>query len=214
MKTWPTLVSSGPISRSGCTKLAFELSFPDGWQTANLPQAVIGQSARQDAIFELTLESDGYAAAAEEFFRQPGMQAGDVRRTTVNGQSAVTGVFQVETEQGVLEGMATFVGYQGKTYRLLGYTPAGRRSTYDGAFQRMTRSFRRLTDAAILAVEPMRIDVVRVQQTTTLSAMASNRALPIELSELAILNGVVEDETLAPGSTIKWVVGETPPGTR
>jgi len=194
--------------------LAFELSFPDSWQTANLAQAVIGQSANQDAIFELTLESDGSAAAADEFFRQPGMQAGDVRRTTVNGQSAVTGVFQVETEQGVLEGTATFVGYHGKTYRLLGYTPAGRRSTYDGAFQRITRSFTRLTDAAILAVEPPRIDMVRVQRSATLRTMASSRPLPIPVPELAILNGVREDEPVAPGATIKWVVGETPPGTR
>jgi predicted Zn-dependent protease len=194
--------------------LAFEFSFLDGWQTANLPQAVVGQSANQDAIFELTLEPDGYAAAADAFFRQQGMRAGDVRRTTVNGQSAVTGVFQVETEQGVLEGTATFVGYHGKTYRLLGYTPAGRRSTYDGAFQRITRSFTRLTDAAILAVEPPRIDMVRVQRSATLRTMASSRPLPIPVPELAILNGVREDEPVAPGATIKWVVGETPPGTR
>jgi hypothetical protein len=42
--------------------------------------------------------------------------------------------------------------------------------------------------------------------------MAAARPAPITADELAILNGLELNETIEPGTTIKWVVGELPPG--
>ena len=192
--------------------MAFEFTFPDNWQTANLAQAVIGQSANQDAIFQLTVESAEYGAAADAFFRQDGMVREAVGRTTMNGQAAITGRFRAQTEQGEIVGQVTFVEHGDGSYRLLGYTTPSRWTAYDDEFQRITRSFRRLTESAILRVQPLRLELLRVPRSVTLAEMASDRALPIDLEALAVVNGVSADETLEAGTTIKWVVGEPPPG--
>jgi hypothetical protein len=58
----------------------------------------------------------------------------------------------------------------------------------------------------------LRLELLRVPRSVTLAEMASDRALPIDLEALAVVNGVSADETLEVGTTIKWVVGEPPPG--
>ena len=62
--------------------LRFQLRFPRGWETVNLPSVVGGQSPRQDAIVQLTLAAEGssHADAARAFFSQEGLQAGRLSR--------------------------------------------------------------------------------------------------------------------------------------
>ena len=194
--------------------LAFELRFPAGWGTANLTQAVLAQSPEEDAIIELTAASSaGHATAANEFFDQDGVRGRNRRATSVNGLPASRGDFQVRTEQGTLEGIVTFLDYDGLTYRILAYTRGGALENRRGVFTATMDSFDRLTDQAALAVQPMRIELVRVQRSTTLRRMTDGRSSPVSPDDLAILNGVELDEPIEPGHTIKWVVGEPPPGT-
>lgn len=193
--------------------LAFTLSFPSGWQTANLSQAVIAQAPSEDAIIELRLASGGHAAAARAFFSQDGIRSREVTTRQVNGNPATTGRFEARTGNGTLEGIATFIDYGGRTYRILGYTVQGRLGTYGGQFGNVMGSFDRLTDRDALAVEPMRIDILTVQRRTSLRDMVAGRPAPVSADELAIMNGVGVDEDLAPGTSIKWVVGEAPPGS-
>ena len=190
--------------------LEFELSFPDGWETANMARAVLGQT--QNASFQLTFASGGYTDAADAFFADDAIEASDVRRMDVNGQRAVTGRFRAATEQGAMLGVATFLEYRNRTYRLLGYQPATASADLR-VLDEVTRSFRRLTDRDILRVQPLRIELVRVSRATTLQRMASERPVPIDVAELAIINGVALTDSLAAGSTIKWVVGDRVPGS-
>ncbi len=193
-------------------QLAFTLRFPVGWQTANLTQAVLAQSPEEDAIFELTLATGGHAAAADGFFAQDGVRGHNVRTSTVNGSPATSGDFDVRTQNGTIEGVATFLDFDGRTYRLLGYTAQGGLSGYRSAFDASIGSFDRLTDRAALDVEPLRIELVTVQRSTTVGLMAAGRPSALSAEELAILNGVGVDEDIEPGRTVKWVVGEPPPG--
>ena len=193
--------------------LAFTLAFPSGWQTANLSQAVMAQAPSEDAILELTLASGGHAAAARSFFSQDGIRSRGVTTRQVNGNPATTGQFEARMQDGTLEGIATFIDYDGRTYRLLGYTVAGRLGTYGGQFGNAMGSFDRLTDRAALAVQPMRIDVLTVQRQTSLRDMVAARPAPVSAEELAIMNGITVDESIEPGTRIKWVVGEAPPGS-
>jgi predicted Zn-dependent protease len=86
--------------------MAFEMTFPPGWKTQNLPQAVVGVSPQKDAAIQLTLSRDPPAQAAEKFLGQQGLQAGQVARKTVNGLPAVLAEFSAQTEQGVVQGGA------------------------------------------------------------------------------------------------------------
>lgn len=193
--------------------LEFQLRFPEGWQTQNMARAVAAMSPRQDAVIQLTLAREGsHGAAADAFFSQQGITAGRVSRETINGQPATAGTFQAATSQGTLEGLAVFLDYGGSTFQLLGYTPAGRYGSYESAFRRSLGSFERLRDRQALNVQPMRVDLLEVGRSTTIARLARERSSPIPASRLALLNGLGEEDTIAAGTTIKWVVGEPPPG--
>jgi predicted Zn-dependent protease len=196
--------------------LRFQIRFPDGWQTANLPSVVGGQSPSQDAIVQLTLASDGssHAEAARAFFSQEGLTSGRVGRERINGLPATLGSFQAQTEQGMLEGIAAFLDHGGLTYRIMGYTVQGRLNNYQNGFLRFIRSFEILTDRAALSVEPMRIELYTLERASSIAEISRRKPSPASETSLAILNGVEETERIPAGSTIKWVLGELPPGTR
>jgi predicted Zn-dependent protease len=169
--------------------LKFHIRFPAGWQTANLPSVVGGQAPSQDAIVQLTLASgeSSHAEAARAFFAQEGVSSGRVGRERINGLPATMGS---------------------------GYTVQGRLSNYQSAFLRFIRSFAVLTDRAALSVEPMRIELYTLERASSIAEISRRKPSPASEARLAILNGVQETERIPAGSTIKWVVGEPPPGTR
>jgi predicted Zn-dependent protease len=196
--------------------LRFHIRFPAGWQTANLPSVVGGQAPSQDAIVQLTLASgeSSHDEAARAFFAQEGVSSGRVGREQINGLPATMGSFQAQTEQGVLEGIAAFLDHGGLTYRIMGYTVQGRLSNYQNAFLSFIRSFAVLTDRAALSVEPMRIELYTLERASSIAEISRRKPSPVSEARLAILNGVQETERIPVGSTIKWVVGEQPPGTK
>jgi predicted Zn-dependent protease len=196
--------------------LRFQIRFPAGWQTANLPSVVGGQAPSEDAIVQLTLASEGssHAESARAFFSQDGLSSGRVGQERINGLPATIGSFQAQTEQGVLAGIAAFLDHGGLTYRIMGYTVEGRLNNYQGAFLRFIRSFAILTDRAALSVEPMRIELYTLERASSVAEISRRKPSPASEARLAILNGVEETERIPAGSTIKWVVGEPPPGTR
>lgn len=211
----------GPNPRNGFFRgslflhpdLEFQLQFPDRWKTRNMARAVAAVSPREDAILQLTLAEEAtHRAAADRFLAQRGIQTVRVSRDDVNGNPATVALFRASTQGGTLEGIAVFLEYRGRVYELLGFTPQGRYRSYESDFRRSIWSFDRLTDRAALAVQPMRIELLTPGQNTSIAALAQTRASPVSATRLAILNGVGERETIPAGRTIKWVVGEPPPG--
>ena len=192
--------------------LEFEFTFPAGWTTANLTQAVVGQSPNEDAIVQLTLsDTNGHAAAAQEFYRSQGVRAGSVDRTSINRLPATIGEFEATTESGELAGLVGFIDHGDVTYQILGYTPSQRFSNYESTFRQVIRSFDRLRDRAALAVQPLRIDVRTIRRSTTLAALIEDEGSPVPGPQLAIANGIELDTPLSRGDRIKWVVGSLPP---
>jgi predicted Zn-dependent protease len=187
--------------------LAFEIDFPAGWRTANQPAAVVGVSPNRDAQVMLSIEAAGDPETTlRNFLGKEGIQGGQVRRTTIHGNQAATAPFSAQGEGGVLNGRATYVAYAGNTYQLLGVTTAAL-SSWDGAFQAFSGSFRRLTDQAALNVKPNRIAITRVTRQMTLAEF--NRQYPsvIPMDELALINGVRDSTALVPaGESVKRVV--------
>ncbi|HKK08773.1 MAG TPA: M48 family metalloprotease, partial [Gemmatimonadota bacterium] len=195
--------------------LEFRIQFPSDWKTQNMPSAVAAQSPNQDAILELTLADSAGSedAAARAFFAQQGVQASGVSRTSIHGLPATTGAFRASTQSGQVDGVATFIGYGGHVYRILGYTAAGSLSRWRSTFESATRSFDRLTDRSALDVKPMRVQLYTPDHATTIAELARTKASPVDAQTLAIMNQLQVDAAIPAGRTIKWVGGEKPPGT-
>ncbi len=187
--------------------LRFQFSVPSGWAGQNMAQAVQLINQNRDAAVQLTLAPGDPEAATREFFSQQGIEAGQPARTTINGLPAVVTAFQANTQQGVLRGIVAHIAHGGRTFQLLGFTPAGRYSAYGSTFERVIGSFRPVTDRRVLDVQPQRLDIVRLSDATTLQAFARAHDSAVPIEELALINQVDgASAVLQPGALVKRVV--------
>ncbi len=193
-------------------ELRFQIRFPSGWETVNLPSVVGGRSPDRDAILQLTLVAAGssHAEAARAFLSQEGVRTGRTSRERIDGHPATLATFRAQTDQGMLEGIVAFLDYEARTYRIMGYAVEGGLREYERAFLSSIRSFAELTDVAALSVEPMRIELYTVERPSSIAEIAARKSTPASEAELAVINGVDVREPIPAGTTIKWVSGEKP----
>jgi predicted Zn-dependent protease len=187
--------------------MAFEITFPSGWRTQNLPQAVMAGSPQEDAIVQLTLSRGSPEEAASQFFGQQGLTAGRVQAQTINGLRGVVGPFQAQSQGGAVSGLAAFIRHGEQTFQLVTFARAQQFNAYQQAFRATIGSFAPLTDREALARQPERISIVRTTQPMTLAEF--NRRFPsvIEMDKLALINQLPGPEASIPARTaVKRVV--------
>jgi predicted Zn-dependent protease len=191
--------------------LKFQLEFPQGWKTQNLTDAVVGASAAGDAVISLRLAGKGPPEqASRKFLSLEGVQEGRTTTVEVHGLSAVRSTFTAQTGQGAIGGVVLFLAYQGKTYRLLGYTVSAKVSEYGPAFRQFTGSFQRVTDPAVLGVQPARIKLVTTDRDLTLQQFNARYPSSIPAAQVALINEIGEGEVFQGHQTYKQVVGGLP----
>ena len=193
--------------------LRFQLTYPQGWQTQNTPDAVAAMSPQQDAIIQLGLAGQTPPQqAAQQFLSQQGVQAGNTSTQPVNGLPAASGYFQAQTQQGTIQGIVTFLSYNGNTYGLLGYAPSGKFNQYDQIVQQTIRSFGPLQNQAALSVQPAKLELVKLPRQMTLEEFNRQYPSTIPIDQLAIINEVESGATVIPqGRIVKRVVGGRAP---
>lgn len=188
--------------------LRFQLSFPRGFRTQNQKQAVVGASEAQDAIIALTLAAGtSPEEVARQFLSQEGIQAGRSGRDTIGGLPAHTVFFEAATGEGVLRGEVSFVSYDGKIYRLLGYTRAARFSAYQDTFDTAIHSFSRLTEPRYLGVQPKRLELVSLDRQMALPEFGRVYPSTVQLETIGLINGIAANQMLPRGELAKRVVG-------
>ncbi|TMA28484.1 MAG: peptidase M48 [Deltaproteobacteria bacterium] len=188
-------------------ELKFQIELPKGWQHENTPQAVVAVSPQQDAMMQLA--SAGKLSpqeAAQKFFSQQGVKQGAAAQGTIHGSSAVSAYFAGTTQQGPIEGLATFLAHQGTTYAIFGYTAAGKEQSYDQTFRASMGSFATLSDSAALNVQPARVKVVHLDRAMSVKEFTGAYPSSVKPEVVALLNGVDKDGTLQAGPA-KQIVG-------
>jgi predicted Zn-dependent protease len=189
-------------------ELGFQIRFPEGWKTENQKQMVGAISSRQDAVVAVSLSQDSSPrAAAQRFFGQQGIQQGNSFAGNIGGLPSVANVFEANTQQGTLRGVAAFVDYGNRVYQLLGYTSQGNWDRYDNVFAEALSTFGPVRDRSLLQVEPKRVDVVTLPHDMTLSEFAQRYPSTVDMQTLAIINQVQDGQRIAAGTEVKRVVG-------
>jgi predicted Zn-dependent protease len=192
--------------------LRFRLTFPDGWATSNSKQSVVAVSPEKDAAVELGFAGEPSAdAAARKFLSQKGVTGSYPVRASVGGLPAASTGFAAATDNGTLRGSAVFIEYGGAVYRLIGYSTEASWPAYQSIAERSLLSFARLTDPAVLGVQPQRVTIVRTDRRTTIAELARQRPSPLPPTSLALINQVEPDTPVDAGRLVKWVVGAPPP---
>jgi predicted Zn-dependent protease len=188
--------------------MRFQVQFPQGWRTSNQKQAVGAISPNQDAIVQVSLAQGSSAqAAAQQFLTRQGIQAGSASRVSVNGLPGVMAPFAVQTQEGNLRGTALFVEHGSAVFMVLGYAPARVWDSRQGAAESAMQSFQPLTDPAALAVQPLRLDILRADRALTVTQLAQETQAPVPPLKLALLNQVSLDQPLESGQLVKVVTG-------
>jgi len=187
--------------------LRFQIAFPAGWAVQNGRDAVQAVSPGQDAVVQLTTPSQPTPdQAASAFFAQQGV-TGTPARVSFRGLPAVTGEFMATTDQGTVAGRASFVAYDGRVYQILAITSQERWPGVRDVAWRATTSFDRLTDPAVLGVQPWHLQVVTVPRSMTVEEFAQAYPGPVPVATVALVNNVDVTDRFAAGSLAKRIVG-------
>jgi predicted Zn-dependent protease len=187
--------------------LRFRMDFPEGWAKGNTPGAVVALSPKKDAALQLSIAGKASPEEARrKFFAQPGVKPAAAPSGSVAAGPPGASYFDAQTKQGAIGGLVSFVAHGGVTYGIVGYAAPASLAAYDSAFRSALASFAPLTDPAALAVQPARIELVKVPRDMTVAEFAAAFPSTVALGTVATINGVPEGGTLRAGQSAKRVV--------
>jgi predicted Zn-dependent protease len=193
--------------------LAFEITFPSGWQTTNQRTlvAALAPSERAVIVLEVVPEAGTPEAELRAFLGQQGIRGGPMRSESRVGVELARATFDATTQEASLAGEVAFARRGETVLRILGYAGRADWAAHARQVASTISSFAQLTDAAALAVEPWRIDIVALPAPMSLRTYAQRNPGPVDVDVLARLNRSGPDVVLAAGTRIKRVVGSALP---
>jgi predicted Zn-dependent protease len=188
-------------------EMRFKLAFPRGWKTSNSRQAVRAIAPDRDAAVLLGAAPGETPSQAESaFYRRYGLERGKALGSGLR-------TFRSPARQDGGErmvGITLFIQHGDGVLQLLAYTGETRWGRYRQAFETSLRSFADLSDPKILAVQPARIEIVRVPRSMSLAEFDRLWPSNADLDELARVNGIARDGSFPARSAVKRIVGGVP----
>jgi predicted Zn-dependent protease len=106
----------------------------------------------------------------------------------------------------MLRGRAAFIAWEGRIYRLLGYSTLQNYGTHRPAIIASQGSFARVTESAILNRQPDRVRVVTLPRAMTLREFHAAYPSVIPVDQVALINATDLDTRLPQGRLVKRVV--------
>lgn len=189
------------------TDLKFQFPVPNGFELVNQSNAVILFNEKQDAIIQFTIDSNNSnpQASVDEFLNQEGIITVSKQNYSVNGLNAYQAEATAATQDGGnLTVNVHSISYGGNLYRILSYTNTSTYNNYKASFQTIPNGFNSVTDASILNIKPVRLNLVQTTRTGSFSSfLPSNLPMEIDPRDLAIVNQVDLSETIPQGRWIK-----------
>ncbi|MES2522679.1 MAG: M48 family metalloprotease [Gemmatimonadota bacterium] len=189
--------------------LRFQFDLPNGWKSANLPEAVVSQSPDGGAQLQLVPGKGTPAQAVQSFVGQQGIQVRRSGQTTINGLQAAVAEFDAQTEQGALAGIATGIQYGNTTYLLIGLMAAQVAGQRGPEISASISSFRPLTDQAALNVQPAKVQIVTVPSAMNGQTFVQRYPSSIPAEQVYIINGIDAATNIPQGTMLKRVMGGT-----
>ena len=190
--------------------LALQITFPDGWQTANQPQVVAAREPEGKALVQVQAAKGGSPAeAARAFFSNQGLSnVREVQIPTTGGPS-VSAVFAAQTQQGVVEGETTFLTVKGHLYQVLTVAAQGNLQAVDAIHRKVIASAKETTDPAILNIRAPQVKVVQIPRAMTAEEFYSQFPSVLPLDQVLVINGLERGAKLKQGDLAKQVVAGT-----
>ncbi len=188
-------------------QLAFQLEFPEGWQTLNGRDAVQGVSSEEDAAVILTLaDADSPGSGRDEFLSDDEITGLDLDNGSVNGLPGAGADFLADSRDGRLFGTVLFVEHMGQVFRVLGYAPESGWSEWSAPIRSAVGSFRSVTDLEVLNAQPDQIVLVRVSAEMTVAEFDGRYPSSVSIETIATINHLDPGDRIPAGTVVKRVV--------
>jgi predicted Zn-dependent protease len=190
--------------------LALQITFPDGWQTANQPQVLAAREPEGKALVQVQVAKGATPdEAARSFFSNPGFaNVREVQVPTPTGQSR-SAVFDAQTQQGVFQGETTFLTVKGRTYQVLSVAGQGSLQAVDAIHRKVIASVKEITDPAILNVRAPQVKVVQLPRAMSGEEFYSQFPSVLPLDQVLLINGLERGAQLKQGDLVKQIVSGT-----
>lgn len=197
--------------------LKFQFPTPAGWNYQNSPQQVQLASKDGKAVMLLSLAAGkDLRAAASNFIQQNGLQALQSNEVTVNGLPAIATIAepqpapqqQQQQQAPPIRILSYLIQYNDAIYSMVGFSARQDFDQYFNTFQSNMQGFKILTDQAKINKKPERIRIKTINNTQPLQSIFQYyKVPPARYNELAILNGMLLNESVTKGMMVK-IVGE------
>ena len=189
--------------------LALQITFPEGWKTANQPQVLAAQEPEGKALVQVQLAKGAPAEAIRSFFSNPGFaNVREIQVPTPAGQSS-SAAFDAETKQGVIQGETTFLTLKGRTYQVLSVGGQGNLQAVDAIHRQVIASFKEVTDSAILNIRAPQVKVVQLPRAMTADEFYAQFPSVLPLDQVLLINGLERGAQLKQGDLLKQIVAGT-----
>ncbi|MFT5141498.1 MAG: putative Zn-dependent protease [Rhodothermales bacterium] len=189
--------------------MAFQFPVPESYEVINQPQQVILVASDQASMIRFYLESTASTAreAAENFGSQEGLTVVQSGLGSAYGLPAQFVVVDAPDESGnVTRGRAQFIQYNGQVFAFLGLAAQANYAARERGFIQAMQGFAPLRDAAILGIQPSRVDVRALPSPAVFSSLfPSDGSANFSLEELAILNQVELSARISAGTKVKHI---------
>jgi predicted Zn-dependent protease len=189
-------------------RMRLEITFPAGWTVNDQRTAVTAVAPSKAAQMQMSVADAGTRGPGE--FVAALMQAGRVtqasgRDESLGGWPAWVGTVAVPDGQGGSRSMRVAFVRQASD-RMLEILGAAAATADLDAIGGALRTLRPVTDPARLAVEPDRVRVVQLGASGPLAQVLPRLgAQAIDAAETSVINGLMPDETVRAGESIKVV---------
>lgn len=192
----------------------FRFSMPDGFRIQNSSSAVVAVGpSNSRVIFDGQRYQGGSMDAYIARTWAPGIaqnartgELQNLRRRTIGGKPAASGVLPVQTQSGVAVLRMTAIRDGDRIYRFLGVQPQGQNRLGE-RMERAAGTFRGLSSSEARKFKPYKIDIRTVRRGDTQEKIAAR--MPVDdfaVERFRVLNGLRAGETLQAGQKVKVIV--------
>jgi predicted Zn-dependent protease len=190
--------------------LALQITFPDGWQTANQPQVVAAREPEGKALVQVqAAKGANPTEAARAFFSNQGFSNVQQVQIPTAGGPSVSATFAAQAQQGVVEGETTFLTVKGHMFQVLTAAAQGNLQAVDAIHRKVVASAKETTDPAILNIRAPQVKVVQLPKAMSVENFYSQFPSVLPLDQVLIINGLEPGAQLKQGDLVKQVVAGT-----
>lgn len=187
--------------------LALQITFPEGWQTANMPQVVAAREPEGKALVQVqAAKGANPTEAARAFFSNQGFSNVQQVQIPTSGEPSVSATFAAQAQQGVVEGETTFLTVKGHMFQILTAAAQGNLQAVDAIHRKVVASAKETTDPAILNIRAPQVKVVQLPKAMTVEQFYSQYPSVLPLDQVLIINGLDAGAQLKQGDLVKQVV--------